>query len=387
MPITIGEGLSFCGRRVRPEELELIRQITRDFRQLPLTELAHTVCELLEWRRPNGGLKSRECYLFLQALHERGWLPWLPAPRPSAHGPRGTRLRAESEPQPPCTGALEDWRPLAWQLIEQTADRQLFRQYIERYHYLGYRIPYGAQLRYFVRGGGAAGPVLACLLFSSAAWRMAPRDRYIGWSDAVRAGGLARLVSNSRFLILPWVRIANLASHVLSQAAERVRRDWSVRYGVEPVLVETLVDRSRYAGTCYRAANWTSVGLTQGRGRMDRSGTARAERKEIFVFPCSGIGADCCADRLPRPAARSGDEGRPEAQLTAGFRAVTRAVAGHIHAATHLRARAPAAVRPADEFTAPPDLARHLRYWPAVPRLDGRLPRVFAKSVGSAPLV
>lgn len=284
MPITIGEGLSFCGRPVRPEELELIREITRDFQQLPLTELAHTVCELLDWKRANGGLKSRECYLFLQVLQERGWLPWLPAPKPRARRPHATRVSSVSDPQSPCTGTLADWRPLAWQLIEQAADRQLFEQYIERYHYLSYRVPYGAQLRYFVRGRGASGPVLACLLFVSAAWRMAPRDRYIGWSDAVRTGGLARVINNSRFLILPWVRIANLASQILSQAAERVQQDWPVRYGVQPLLLETLVDRSRYAGTCYRAANWISVGLTQGRGRMDRAGTRRGESKEIFVF-------------------------------------------------------------------------------------------------------
>lgn len=284
MPITIGEGLSFCGRPVRPEELELIRQITRDFRQLALTELAYTVCELLDWKRPNGGLKSRECYLFLQALQERGWLPWLPAPKSRARRPHATSMTTASDPQPPCIGGLEDCKPLAWQLIEQATDRQLFQQYIERYHYLGYRVPYGAQLRYWVRGGGASGPVLACLLFTSAAWRMAPRDRYIGWSEAARMAGLASVISNSRFLVLPWVRIPNLASHVLSQAADRIKRDWPVRYGVQPLLLETLVDRSRYAGTCYRAANWISVGLTQGRGRMDRSGTTRGERKEIFVF-------------------------------------------------------------------------------------------------------
>jgi Domain of unknown function (DUF4338) len=284
MPITIGQELSFCGRPLRSDEFELIRQITLDFRQLPLTELAHTVCELLDWKRPNGGLKSRECYLFLQALQERGWLPWLPAAKPRARRPHKTALSAASDAQAPCTGALANCRPLAWQLIDQAADRQLFQQYIERYHYLGYRVPYGAQLRYFVRAGGSSGPVLACLLFTSAAWRMAPRDRYIGWSDAARASGLVSVISNSRFLVLPWVQVPNLASHVLSQAARQLKRDWPVRYGVQPLLLETLVDRSRYAGTCYRAANWTSVGLTQGRGRMDRSGTTRSERKEIFVF-------------------------------------------------------------------------------------------------------
>jgi hypothetical protein len=285
MPVTIGDGLSFCGRSLTPEQLELIRRITLEFRPLALTELAHTICELLDWKRPNGGLKSRECYLFLQALQERGWLPWLPAPKPHARGPHRTRVAVESDPQTPCEGSLEQWMPVHLELIEQAADRQLFEQYIHRYHYLGYRVPFGAQLRYFVRSQRESCPVLACLLFTSAGWKMAPRDRYIGWSEAARTGGVARVINNSRFLILPWVRIPNLASHVLSQAAERVKRDWSVRYGVEPVLLETLVDRSRYAGTCYRAANWISVGLTQGRGRMDRSGKAQGERKEIFVLP------------------------------------------------------------------------------------------------------
>lgn len=269
------------------EQLELIRQITREFRSLALTELAQTVCELLEWKRPNGGLKSRECYLFLQALQQRGWLPWLPPPKPHVRRPHQTRVSASSDPQPPGTGSLDEWLPVQVERIEQAADRQLFQQYIDRYHYLGYRVPYGAQLRYFVRSRreGEQARILACLLFTSAAWKMAPRDRYIGWDEAARPAGLTRIVNNSRFLILPWVRIPNLASHVLSLAAAALERDWPVHYGAEPVLLETLVDRNRYAGTCYRAANWISVGLTQGRGRMDRSGQAQGERKEIFVYP------------------------------------------------------------------------------------------------------
>jgi hypothetical protein len=285
MPMTIGEGLCFRGQPLTPDQIELIRQVTRDFRNLALTELAHTVCELLDWRRPNGGLKSRECYLFLQALQQRGWLPWLPAPKPHARRPHQTRVSSDSNPQPPCTGALSQWLPVEVQPITERGDRQLFQQYIHRYHYLGYRVPYGAQLRYFVRAGREPERILACLLFTSAAWKMAPRDSYIGWDEAARSSGLTRIVNNSRFLILPWVRIPHLASHVLSLSAEAIARDWPVHYGAEPVLLETLVDRSRYAGTCYRAANWISVGVTQGRGRMDRSGTAQGERKEIFVYP------------------------------------------------------------------------------------------------------
>lgn len=285
MPVIIGEGLSFCGQPLQPQEIELIRQITRDFRQLALTELAHTICELLEWKRPNGSLKSRECYLFLLALHERGWLPWLPAPRPHARRPHLTGVAVESDPQAPCTGPLQQWLPIELELIGNTSQRKLFEQYIHRYHYLGYRVPYGAQLRYFVRSLQEPRPLLACLLFTSAAWKMAPRDRYVGWSEAARPENLCRVVNNSRFLILPWVRIPHLASHILSQAARQLRVDWRQRYGVDPVLLETLVDRERYNGTCYRAANWVSVGLTQGRGRMDRTGKGQGSRKEIFLYP------------------------------------------------------------------------------------------------------
>ena len=285
MPVTIGEGLSFCGQPLQPQEIELLRQVTRDFPQLALTELAHTICELLEWKRPNGSLKSRECYLFLLALHERGWLPWLPAPRPRARRPHQTRVAVESDPQAPCTGPLQQWLPIELELIGNTSQRKLFEQYIQRYHYLGYRVPYGAQLRYFVRSLQEPRPLLACLLFTSAAWKMAPRDRYVGWSEAARPENLCRVVNNSRFLILPWVRIPHLASHILSRAARQLRVDWQQRYGVDPVLLETLVDRERYNGTCYRAANWVSVGLTQGRGRMDRTGKGQGSRKEIFVYP------------------------------------------------------------------------------------------------------
>ena len=283
MPVTIGGGLSFCGRELTPEELDLIRQITRDFSTLSLTELAHTICELLEWRRPNGGLKSRECYLFLLALQERGWLPWLAPPKPIQRRPHRIALDQNSEAQAPLCGWIGDYLPLQLQRLDSSPDRRLFRQYIQRYHYLGYRVPYGAQLRYFVRS--PAGSVLACLLFTSAAWKMAPRDASIGWDPAVRQANLPLVVNHSRFLILPWVRVPNLASHILSLAARQLPRDWFSAYGVHPVLLETLVDQTRYHGGCYRAANWKPVGLTQGRGRMDRSGKAQSERKYIFLFP------------------------------------------------------------------------------------------------------
>ncbi|MGI8741818.1 MAG: Druantia anti-phage system protein DruA, partial [Bryobacteraceae bacterium] len=244
MPVTIGGGLSFCGREVKPEELDLIRQITRDFSTLSLTELAHTVCELLEWRRPNGGLKSRECYLFLQALQERGWLPWLSL-QPKKLRPRTTGWDERSDAQTPLSGLIGDYLPVQLQLLDSSEDRRLFRQYIQRYHYLGYKVPYGAQLRYFVRSPQPPRPVLACFLFTSAAWKMAPRDTCIGWNQTARQTNLPLVVNNSRFLILPWVRVPNLASHILSLAAAQLPRDWFAAYGAQPVLLETLVDQTR----------------------------------------------------------------------------------------------------------------------------------------------
>lgn len=285
MPVTIGGGLSFCGHALTDDELDLIRRITREFANLTVTELAATLCELLEWRRPNGGLKSRECYLFLLELQRRGWLPWLPAVQP--RHPRPPR----TTPEPPApmpvaiSGRLDQYQPIRLELIEDAAQRRLFRQYLQQHHYLGYRAPYGAQLRYWVRAAQPELPPLAALLFTSAAWRLAPREQFIGWSDPVRERNLPMVINNSRFLILPWTRISHLASHILALAARRLPKDWQARYCVEPVLMETLVDPARYRGTCYRAANWIETGLTQGRGRMDRSHRAGEAAKQIFLFP------------------------------------------------------------------------------------------------------
>lgn len=285
MPVTIGGGLSFCGHELTEDELDLIRSVTREFANLTVTELAATLCELLEWRRPNGGLKSRECYLFLLELQRRGWLPWLPAVQPRQQ----RALCRKAEPAAPwpavLAGSLDEYRPIRLERIEDAEQRRLFRRSLEQHHYLGYRAPYGAQLRYWVHAAQPELPPLAALLFTSAAWRMAPRDRFVGWSDEVRQRNLPLVVNNSRFLILPWTRIPHLASHVLAQASRQLPKDWQTRYGVEPVLLETLLDPARYRGTCYRAANWVETGMTQGRGRMDRSGRAQGVPKQIFLYP------------------------------------------------------------------------------------------------------
>ena len=284
MPVTIGGSVSFCGRQLSADELKLIRDLIHDFRSLTVTQLASTICELLDWRRANGSLKTRECFSFLQELQSRGWIGGLPSLRvTSPRGARSVAVDQTSQAETELAGPLKDFLPLQLQLISDKSDRRLFQQYLQRYHYLGYRVPVGAQLRYFVRR--QQGSVFACLLFTSAAWKMAPRDQWIGWDDPTRRANLSLVVSQSRFLILPWIRIPSLASHILSISARQLPDDWQTHYLVRPLLLETLVDPARFRGTCYRAANWIQLGYSQGRGRMDRYNYANGSRKLIFVHP------------------------------------------------------------------------------------------------------
>ena len=278
----------FSGRNFGAAELDLIRETVRDFSNLSLTELSKTICELLVWKRPTGKLKYEECRAFLEHLRDQGVLA-LPTLRDTrAPGPRRVVSTSNSDAQAPVTGSAGDFDPLTLHLV-QASNRDLnslFKQYVDRYHYLRYRIPFGAHLRYLVESQQLPGRYLACLQFSSPAWMMAPRDAWIGWSAEQRKRNLQFIVNQSRFLILPWVKVKGLASKILSLAARRLPQDWYALYAYRPLLLETLVDRSLYSGTSYRAANWIHLGATQGRGRMDREHAAHGQAiKDIFVYP------------------------------------------------------------------------------------------------------
>ena len=276
--------VAFCGRQFSSAELQLICEVVKRYAGLSRMELAHTVCELLQWQRSAGGLKARECREFLELLDSQGMVR-LPSKRPTK--PVGSRTRvpvsAEGEPAALLQGKVGAFAPIVLEPVQSEPQRLLFRELVGRYHYLGHAVPFGAHVRYLFYSGEQ---VLGCMQFSSPAWRMAVRERWIGWDEQARRGNLQRVVNQSRFLILPWVRIANLASVVLSRALHRLRRDWEARYGVEPLLVETLVDESRYGGHCYRAANWIWLGQTAGRGRMDREHQREgASPKAVWVYP------------------------------------------------------------------------------------------------------
>jgi len=277
------ESLTFCGRTFGTSELDLMRQIVRDFSGLGVTEIARTVCELLEWTRPTGGLKNHECRQLLERLQTEGFLK-LPELRSlGGRGPRRADVSGACPEPAPIACAASECEPLELVLVEGKAESRRWREQMERYHYLGYRVPFGANLRYWVRHGEQE---LACLLWTSPAWKMQARDKWIGWSDEQRRHNLQGIVNNGRFLILPWVQVQGLASKILALSARQMPRDWESRYGHRPLLLETLVDAGRFRGTCYRAANWIRVGQTTGRGRMDREHASHGRAiKDIYVYP------------------------------------------------------------------------------------------------------
>ena len=253
----------FSGRAFSVRELALIRDVVRECSGLSRMELARTVCELLRWRRPNGRLKARECREFLERLDAEGALV-LPDKRRGRAVGSVTRVprTAACEPGRPLVGSVRDVEPLEFELVCEPARRLLFRELVGRYHYLGHKVPFGAHLRYLVFASRPARAVVGCLQFSSPAWRMAARDRWVGWDESARVRNLQRVVNNSRFLLLPWVTVKNLASAVLSRGLGQLRVDWPRRYHLEPWLVETLVDARRHHGGCYRAANFVALGAT-----------------------------------------------------------------------------------------------------------------------------
>lgn len=284
--ITARDNQRFCGRVFTREELSLIREVVETCAGISRTELSYTVCELLEWRRANGKLKGTECLELLERLESQEVLK---LPKSQQTGPkRGTIRHIAPRRGDPLwdnlTGSVGAFLPLDVALVKNREQRRIFKDLVSRYHYLGYAMPFGARLQYLVYVTRPQRQVVGCVQFSSPAWRMKVRDQWIGWDDATRGRGLQRIVNNSRLLVLP--RIRNLASSMLSCVMGRLREDWQSYYGVDPWLLETLVDRERFHGGCYRAANFIVLGETSGRGRMDRTHQRHgAKVKTVMVYP------------------------------------------------------------------------------------------------------
>ena len=275
------------GRPFGPEPLAQIQALVGPGRGWSRYRLSRELARLWDWRTPRGQLKDMAARTLLLKLQEQAWIE-LPArrmPSPTRSG----RAPAEGPPllEPsPIESVLEALRPLCLQEVSQRGESPARRQLeaaVHRYHYLGYRSRVGHNLQYWV--WDRLGRPLAAVVFGAPAWQCAVRDRWIGWSAPQRARHLAGIVNNTRFILFPWVHVPHLASHILSRVSRRLRQDWQEKYGQALWLVETFVDRQRFAGTCYRAANWICLGQTRGRGRQGPAGRLSTTIKDVYVWP------------------------------------------------------------------------------------------------------
>lgn len=274
-----------CGQWFGPAVVErIVASVARE-PSLSRRALSRRVCEWLDWRAPNGRLKEMSCRVALGKLGQAGVLE-LPEPKPGVARARGALPDPTVlAPVAPVRARLATLGGIDLVRIGSRESRaaRRWRALMQAHHYLGAGPLCGAQMRYLVRSERHG--VVGALAFSAAAWRVGARDRFIGWSDAARAHNLGSVVANSRFLIVPGIEVPHLASHVLGRCVKRLPVDWEARYGYRPLLLETFVERARFKGTCYRAANWRHVGATCGRGRQDGQRQHAVPVKDIYLYP------------------------------------------------------------------------------------------------------
>lgn len=272
------------GRELRVEEIGLIQGLLAEHRDWGRTRLSEELCRRWDWRNARGRIKDMAGRALLLKLERAGHIRLPKRRRKSTNGFRNRNLPLVAHATARIRDALRDLRPLAVTLVApDSEDLRLFNCLLFRYHYLGHRNTVGENIRYLVRD--RTGRPVGCALFGSAAWKCAARDSWIGWDRGTRERNLGLLTNNTRFLVLPWVEVPHLASHILASLARRIRADWQSKYGHPIHALETFVDRDRFRGTCYQAANWVRLGATQGRTRNDRNRRLRASVKDVCLYP------------------------------------------------------------------------------------------------------
>jgi len=291
----MAQGMVIQGRCITTDEIGLIRDLMAEHRDWGRTRLSEELCRCWDWRNAQGRIKDMAARTLLLKLERRGFIKLPARQRPSSNHFRNRDMPVAAPAGEPIRGSLADLRPLSVNVLApRSEDLRLFKGLVGQYHYLGHRNTVGENLRYLIRDRHAR-PV-ACALFGSAAWKCADRDRFLGWDRSCREHNLQGLTNNTRFLILPWVQVPHLASHVLGLIARRIRKDWDVKYAHPVHALETFVDRSRFRGTCYRAANWMRLGATQGRTRNDRDRRIQAPIKDVYLYPLiPGFRRELCA--------------------------------------------------------------------------------------------
>jgi len=275
----------YRGRVITGEDILYIRDLIATHRGESRRTLSKKLCEAWQWRQPNGVLCDMVCRGLLLMLHRAGQIE-LSAVKFRPHNPLVRRV----PPAPvqidltPLESRLEQIQPLEFAQVRRTPEEPLFNSLMEQYHYLRYEQPVGESVKYLV---SAQGRPIACLAWSSAPRHLSSRDRYIGWSKEARKRNIRLIAYNTRFLILPWIRIQHLGSHILSRMAARISGDWQRIYAHPIYFLETFVDPERFRGTCYRAANWRLLGKTTGRGKQSNSYVPNRSIKEVLGYPLS----------------------------------------------------------------------------------------------------
>jgi hypothetical protein len=275
--------IRYRGREIGEEEILFIRALIEQYPKESRRKLSTRVCEAWQWRQANGALRDMVCRGMLLMLDRAGQIT-LPPVRYVPHNPLAHRVR----PQPVLIDRtaieypLRQLQPLAFEQVRRSAQEPLFNSLMEEHHYLGYEQPVGEQLKYLVWSEGRP---IACLAWSSAPRHIGSRDRYIGWDAAARRSGIRFIAYNTRFLILPWVRVEHLASHILGRMVARISDDWQQMYGHPIYFLETFIDPERFRGTCYKAANWVLMGRTTGRGKQSNSYVPNRSIKEVLGYP------------------------------------------------------------------------------------------------------
>jgi len=302
----ISKPLTLSGRYFSKKDLAQVQQTIKSFPNLSITELAQTICEHISWVTPKGRNKINSCLTALEKLEQLGCIT-LPKKRPQKK--RETKKiiwSKQTHADSTIECLLEELGSVKLKVVKEKPEVDLWNEYVDRYHYLGYKHPIGAALKYFIISNKPEEKILGCFLFSSSVWHLADRDSWIGWEPKEREKRLKLVVNNSRFLIFPWVKVPNLASKTLSMASKQLADDWQEAHAYRPVLVETFVDPSRYSGACYRAANWEPIGQTSGKDWSQDSEPNAGEKdkkdrvKLIFVYPLQSNFKAILCNRKPK---------------------------------------------------------------------------------------
>lgn len=274
------------GREITEEDISVAEYVASTYKSFSRKELARTLCFCQDWVTRRDVPQLDIAAKLFEYLYEKGLITLPPKREQYVAGGRASMkaiaMTEKTDPGEPMTGDVSDYEGITIQPIYSKSEISLWKEYIDRYHPEKYTPPRGSNLRYMIK---CRAHVLGCMMFSPSAWALEDRDNWIGWTAQDRSQRLIYVLNNSRFLLMPWIRIRNLASYALGQAVRRIQYDWLENFLYAPVLLETFIDRNHYKGSCYKAANWQAIGNTKGRGRNDRHHEGLSTPREIYMYP------------------------------------------------------------------------------------------------------